>query len=174
MRLLFGAVEKISIAAWVTRGAIVDPMDEASQLHDNRLKNAATRVRCTRFKEISSIAPGDDNWRLARDPAILQHRLMWRWWPQGAFVSSVSRSVDNGGMEGGELISQSVWPPDLSLIERLFSNRRRALRNKCNVVGKESNEILNAKFEKKNVKKNVKKASKYLKNERNLYLSNFI
>lgn len=37
-----------------------------------------------------------------------------------------------------------------------------------------SNEILNAKFEKKNVKKNVKEASKYLKNERNLYLSNFI
>lgn len=100
MRLLFRAMEKISIAAWVTRGAIVDPMDEASQLHDNRLKNAATRVRCTRFKEISSIAPGDDNWRLARDPAILQHRLMWRWWPQGAFVSSVSRSVDNGGMGG--------------------------------------------------------------------------
>lgn len=78
------------------------------------------------------------------------------------------------GWGGGELISQSVWPPDLSLIERLFSKRRRTLRNKCNVVGKESNKILNAKFEKKNVKKNVKKASKYLKNERNLYLSNFI
>lgn len=45
--LLLGAVEKISIAAWVTRGAIVDPMDEATQLHDNRLKNAATRVHCT-------------------------------------------------------------------------------------------------------------------------------
>lgn len=53
------------------------------------------------------------------------------------------------GWGGGELISQSVWPPDLSLIERLFSKRRRTLRNKCNVVGKESNKILNAKFEKK-------------------------
>lgn len=26
-----------------SRGAIVDPVDEATQLHDNRLKNAVTR-----------------------------------------------------------------------------------------------------------------------------------